>query len=421
MSSSAALASRRLRVLQSLPENKTCVDCSQKNPQWASITYGIFMCLDCSGKHRGLGVHLSFVRSVTMDSWPEPHLKKMESNRGGNEALNSFLSARGIPKETEISVKYNTHSASLFREKIQTLSENRSWIEPPITQESISPGSRKPPKPTSGNSDWGWDGWDDNKTSNNMRRNHSIGSSRGDGGGLHGPSRSWSSEDIHGKLQASAANKECFFAKKVAENEGKPEGIPPSQGGKYVGFGSSPTGARRMTRAYSHGDVILDTVSAFSQGLGRLSLVASSAVQSAATAVQAGTKDFTSKVREGVSDEKMNETVNTVAFKTTEFGQRTWGIMKGVMAIASETVGEYSIDGNERNAEFPVDRVNGTIWDSDSNVSRHHHQESCKGKDSLSEWDDWGTDSPVSTTVNNKFGEQSTKKNKDDEAWGGWD
>lgn len=53
---------RILRALQASPDNRICCDCNTKNPQWASVTYGTFFCLECSGHVRSLGVHLSFVR-----------------------------------------------------------------------------------------------------------------------------------------------------------------------------------------------------------------------------------------------------------------------------------------------------------------------------------------------------------------------
>ena len=38
------------------------------DPDWASINLGILLCLECSGVHRGLGVHITKVRSATLDT-----------------------------------------------------------------------------------------------------------------------------------------------------------------------------------------------------------------------------------------------------------------------------------------------------------------------------------------------------------------
>ena len=37
--------------------------------QWASINNAIYLCLNCAGEHRGYGVNVSFIRSITIDTW----------------------------------------------------------------------------------------------------------------------------------------------------------------------------------------------------------------------------------------------------------------------------------------------------------------------------------------------------------------
>ena len=101
-------------LLYSLPGNTNCVDCGALHPQWASVSFGALMCLQCSGKHRSYGVQTSFVRSVDMDTWS--HAQVLSMLEGGNSQLISFFDRHRMGNSTALRAKrYHTKAAKFYR------------------------------------------------------------------------------------------------------------------------------------------------------------------------------------------------------------------------------------------------------------------------------------------------------------------
>ena len=111
--------------------NKQCCDCRSRNPTWASVNLGVFVCLTCSGIHRSLGVHISQVRSCNLDTWLP---KQVEFCRlMGNVRGNKYWEAR-IPEHFRRppSGNPNPELASFIRDKyVERRYSPADAVEPP--------------------------------------------------------------------------------------------------------------------------------------------------------------------------------------------------------------------------------------------------------------------------------------------------
>jgi hypothetical protein len=151
------------KIVKSLEGNNICADCEQTNPTWCSVSFGILLCLECSGKHRGLGTHISFVRSLDMDSFNPKQIQIMKI--GGNKQCNSYLqdhqqqqqqgeNATTTPTTKNYSArgKYDNNIAEIYKLKLKARVEGKPEpTELPATTKSTSSfqqqrgSSRQPP------------------------------------------------------------------------------------------------------------------------------------------------------------------------------------------------------------------------------------------------------------------------------------
>eukprot|EP01057_Protomagalhaensia_wolfi_P005142 Protomagalhaensia_wolfi_Nauph_80__5141@NODE_54_length_4157_cov_100_817387_g45_i0_p2_GENE_NODE_54_length_4157_cov_100_817387_g45_i0NODE_54_length_4157_cov_100_817387_g45_i0_p2_ORF_typecomplete_len369_score48_17ArfGap/PF01412_18/1e29_NODE_54_length_4157_cov_100_817387_g45_i08641970 len=140
---------KAFQAIRSQGDNRMCFDCGARNAPWISTTFGIFLCVNCSGNHRNLGARVSFVRSIELDRIKLEEIVRMEI--GGNSRAKQFFrnhsSAENIDYRSKVADKYRQR---LTREVEELLTEHRPELlkdngtevsvvaEAPCSQESVT-------------------------------------------------------------------------------------------------------------------------------------------------------------------------------------------------------------------------------------------------------------------------------------------
>lgn len=316
---------RKLLSLQKQGDNKTCFDCAAHNPQWASPKFGIFICLECAGIHRGLGVHISFVRSITMDQFKPEETLRME--KGGNESLKNYFVENGVDLTLPANLKYDNYVAVDYKEKLTCEIEGRTFEPKDHTGEELFPTKKN------------------SETSRNSPI-EAIGSRRG-----------VSVADEQRKQN------ESYFADLGARNLQRPDHLPPSQGGKFTGFGNNPDPSQAPSSGGSFASFTVDNFQ--SDPLGTLSkgwgLFSSSITQSVSEVHESVIRPTVNQLQESDLGSEAKKAMAQFGQKmqdTGKYGQETFstftndlhekGFNKAFDSKFDSLFGALKLGGNEK-------------------------------------------------------------------------
>lgn len=97
-------------------------------PRWASWNLGVFLCIRCAGIHRNLGVHISRVKSVNLDSWtPEQVVSLQQMGNSRARAVYEAQMPDGFRRPQTDSALDSFIRAKYEHKKYIA----KEWIQPP--------------------------------------------------------------------------------------------------------------------------------------------------------------------------------------------------------------------------------------------------------------------------------------------------
>ncbi|XP_034249215.1 arfGAP with SH3 domain, ANK repeat and PH domain-containing protein isoform X2 [Thrips palmi] len=119
-----------IRYVQKLPGNDSCCDCnSQNDATWLSTNFGIIVCIECSGIHREMGVHISRIQSLTLDNVGTSQLllARHMTNNAFNEVMEASLPCPKLSPSSTMEERYEYIRAKYVDKKfaLQTYADER--------------------------------------------------------------------------------------------------------------------------------------------------------------------------------------------------------------------------------------------------------------------------------------------------------